>query len=738
PTSIQVGILWALDSFSGTSNILPLESTKTLPRPQPPPVAVDTPEAERPPAVFREGPREKTRTRHDKTYNLDPFKAACLSKVQDLVTVATEKLVSMASWSKPKRKSRAQQQHDSYESLYQAELGKKTLPNGILDKAVKIVHGPGVPVTQQLKENVEPRDRQTRQVIWHDIFKSMLHPFWGSRWDGNEEPVLDDPHPHGGMEDYVPYIKEDPEPPDDPGILVDASLDSDDGISANIRTCTTSFNKVLRQEHHEMGMGNLILEKIESAQRAISSVISDVYTFAHMATLIIAGGGAHVPEDGPAPEANFELSRLVPPAFQSSDFQSTLAVAPLTRSVCDSIELNASRSRSLQDDRFKLLNHEHLKRSYTQVIKAASDPETLIDMTDDAHPLWTSIVSDIVATEYSFQPPPNGLSQTTQVHIQQAAKSIENHWSATLYQKSFRYTVLNALRLRLAPERFKKNEQRRIAKAVEKSKAKTDAKEEAEAEAEEDAEQRPEPFSLMRWRGLIKDRFNELGRVVRKHDTDETAMPRVSAILKSLRHLKEKEPQCSDGPPKLIEKISLRQREAQARAEANVPSQQPDQEAHHDKSLGQSTDGSPDDEEEGDFDGLYPNDEDQEQAAVDFDEQFTEGDLQTGQDIDVDDPVEEQEVESSGSQIKRLFTVVNTLVHSPHIHNRVNKGNVKKALLKNMVCTDQELIAARDLVNALLPFTPKRVLTENGHRDPTPHVVLFSPMVTIAQAFLHE
>jgi len=188
----------------------------------------------------------------------------------------------MASWSRPQRKSRAQQQHDSFESLYQAELGKKTLPNGILDNAVEIVHGPDVPVTQQLKKDVEPRDRETRQFIWHDIFKSMLHPFWESRWVGNEEPVVDNPHPHDGMEDYLPYIKEEAEPPDD------KELDSNDGISANLRTCTTSINKVLRQEHHEMGMGNLILEKIETAQRAISSVISDVYTFAQMATLIVS------------------------------------------------------------------------------------------------------------------------------------------------------------------------------------------------------------------------------------------------------------------------------------------------------------------------------------------------------------------------------------------------------------------------------------------------------------------
>lgn len=76
PTDSRIGLFWALDSYSGTSNILPLVCTKTLPRPQPPPVAVDTPEAEHPLAIFREEPREKTRTRHDMTYNLDPFKAA--------------------------------------------------------------------------------------------------------------------------------------------------------------------------------------------------------------------------------------------------------------------------------------------------------------------------------------------------------------------------------------------------------------------------------------------------------------------------------------------------------------------------------------------------------------------------------------------------------------------------------------------------------------------------------------
>lgn len=104
--------------------------------------------------------------------------------------------------------------------------------------------------------------------------------------------------------------------------------------------------------------------------------------------------------------ANFDQLRLVPPEFRSPKFQPTLAVAPLSRSVCESIELNASRPQSLQDDRFKLLNHEHLKRSYTQLIKAASDPETLTEIANDPHPFWTSIVSNTAVTGYNFQPPP--------------------------------------------------------------------------------------------------------------------------------------------------------------------------------------------------------------------------------------------------------------------------------------------------------------------------------------------
>ncbi|KAG9320341.1 hypothetical protein KVV02_004252, partial [Mortierella alpina] len=89
--------------------------------------------------------------------------------------------------------------------------------------------------------------------------------------------------------------------------------------------------------------------------------------------------------------------------------------------------------------------------------------------------------------------------------------------------------------------------------------------------------------------------------------------------------------------------------------------------------------------------------------------------------------------DSSARQINRLFVVANTLAHSPYIERDVTKGYVRKNLLRKMEAADRELAAVKEIVNALRPFTPKRVPTEKGHRDPTPHVVLFAPMVLIAR-----
>ena len=221
------------------------------------------------------------------------MRSPSLSKAHDLVKGSIDKLVSTAAWLNPKKKSHTEQQQNAYELLYQAELANKTLPNGILDKAVKLTNGETAVVTQVLKQRVEPMKRETRQTIWHDVFKSTVYYFWDSLWE-NDEPVLENPYPYQGSEDYLPYIKEEPEPPDDGEEIVSTGTvligdpldDINDIISTNTRTCTISLNNLLRPEL--LNYKDIISEKIQSAQRAVSSFVSDVYTFAHMATLIVS------------------------------------------------------------------------------------------------------------------------------------------------------------------------------------------------------------------------------------------------------------------------------------------------------------------------------------------------------------------------------------------------------------------------------------------------------------------
>ncbi|KAF9943932.1 hypothetical protein BGZ72_003062, partial [Mortierella alpina] len=149
------------------------------------------------------------------------------------------------------------------------------------------------------------------------------------------------------------------------------------------------------------------------------------------------------------------------------------------------------------------------------------------------------------------------------------------------------------------------------------------------------------------------------------------------------------------------------------------------------------------DEDEGD---LYPEEDDEEHDiqtighhlegmsnAHAFEDEGQES--QCGND-DNEEEDDEDERESSGAQVKRLLTVVNTLVHSPTIKHAVNTNYVSKALSKTTKCTARELRAIRDIVNLLRPFAPKRVPTEHGYRAHTPCVALQAPMVLLAQATL--
>ena len=488
----------------------------------------------------------------------------------------------------------------------------------------------------------------------------------------------------------------------------------------------------------------------------------------------IAGGRVNSEAGGVAPPTGFDLRRLVPQDFRppGDNTQWIVPAAPVM------VQASIENGSTNPNDLYKMLGQENLKFWFTRLLSPGGRA------TDEGnpHPLWTSFLADIRISGYKFEQIPRGLTNTAQLHIQQAATSIGNLWSGPIYKKAFKHLVTNALRLRLAPERFRRSQRtRRPPKAT---------------RDEDESETRKMPRS--QWSLLVARRLDELAEVCRKDDmSDEKTCSRIRGIMLSLQCLKKLERRVSD-EPSLIPKLSVRQLMALAEAKKEAGKEQQGQldQDHSEQPLQQqqlqetwhtstATENHPfidaiasdnnsgngeqtmddalddtySDDDMEDEDGEWvPDEEDNEMAANEFDDNYQPPEQDTDDEIGNDGvptqdetgndglptqdemsnnnaPIQETTVETSGKQIHRLFTVAKILIHSPHITHNVSNDNVRKALLKNMEATDKELSAVRDIVNWLRPFAPKRVQTETGYRDHTGHVALCAPMVLIAQAF---
>jgi hypothetical protein len=335
-------------------------------------------------------------------------------------------------------------------------------------------------------------------------------------------------------------------------------------------------------------------------------------------------------------------------------------------------------------------------------------------------------------------------------------------WSGDIYTKSFKHLATNALRLRLAPNRFRQGQ----AKRGKQKSVSADRNEGKKSSGE---------MPRSQWSYLVSERLDELASICRRGDlSNEKTHSRVQGIMYSLRRLKTLEPKEPE-ERSFIPKLPIRQAMALAKA-SEAERQQHDQQdqqlqefeqdlyqhlrqpagtQNHLHDIGSvavasdDNDGGADrmllDAELHDIESIDDADDDDREWAPDeeygdladeFDSQYRPPEHEVGQvNKDSELPRQESTVESSGKQFHRLFTVVKILVHSPHITGLVSNKDVQGALLTNMDATNKELSAVRDIVNWLRPFAPKRVQTETGYRDHTGHVVLCAPMVLIAQAF---
>ncbi|KAK3812881.1 MAG: hypothetical protein J3Q66DRAFT_371462 [Benniella sp.] len=774
-TLFSVGIVLLKDRFVGTSQYAVLVSSRTKPvhRVLTPPVPPNpSPVPKYPKAEWRDSARPQTHNRYDHTQDVDAFHKACIEKIREDVKVTIDRLIRKKAYKEKKDNGKLQEQQVAYEALRTRYMGGSTIPNGILDKAVLLTGATSVTAARKL--TLQPQKSKVRHTRWKDIVESVLFNIWHGTWESkSEDAVIQDPSPpHSPMFDYNRFLS-----PTQPNASTSDSSDSQpqdsleeptaatESNGKDIRTCSVTFQNAIRDEHRISKKDELILDRIESAQLCMSKMTHELYTIAHMATLLIARGQAHSEADGVAPPAGFDLRELVPQDFRPSEgnTQWIVPAAPITQQAL--IETGASSP----DDRYKLLGPENLKFWFSRLLSPGERATA-----GDSHPLWRSLLEDITASGYDFQKIPSGLTSTAQLHVQQAATAIGNLWSGPIYAKSFKHLVTNALRLRLAPERFRKWQARgRAQKVNEQDQVQDQVQDEDQDETESDTRNMPRN----QWTYLISRRLDELAEVCRRDDfTDDKTHRRIKGIMLSLQRLKRLERGVSE-EPSLIPKLSVRQQmalaevkketenEQQGQLDHGLPQQQQLQQPQWNQStvtqeqlsignvglddnrgnVEQKMDAGLNDDDDtfsdyadDDDDGeLAPDDEDYEVAVKEFDDncQPLEQDVEDVIGDNNDAPIQEKTVETSGKQIHRLFTVAKILIHSPHIAYNVSNNNVRKALLKNMEATDKELSAVRDIVNWLRPFAPKRVRTETGYRNHTGHVILCAPMVLIAQAF---
>ncbi|KAI8355837.1 hypothetical protein B0O80DRAFT_448080 [Mortierella sp. GBAus27b] len=717
----SVAFLQLKDRYQSASQTLLLVRSHTRPsfrtiKPPPPPNPLPQPKYLQ--AVRRMEVRKVLCNRFDHDRDVDAFHWACIEKVREETHTTVKNVIQKRDYNKKQPGDKHTAQKQAYVALRTKYLGTVTLPSNILDKAIRYM---GESMTAARKKAIEPKDAKVRLSRWQDIVKSdIFYRSWTNAWKTeSHDPVIDDPFPHHlAMYDYSHLLTLGP--------AIESGSNqqhpvNDEDESKCLRTCSATFNNLIRGEHRESRDDARIIRTIEATQLTMTSMLHEVYTIAHMATLLIAQGGADT--NGPVLNAGFDLKLLVPQEFRSTEdaFQWQIHVAPITGQ--NAIEIGASS----HDDRFKLLGQENLKFWFTRLLSPGGGTTAATDR----HPLWASLLQDIKASEYQFQQIPPGLTHTAQLHIQQAATGIGNLWTSDIYSKSFKHLSMNALRLRLAPNRFRRGQAK-------------GGKQTATCIEQDEGKENSVKMPRSQWSRLVSGCLDELATVCRREDfSDDKTHSRVQGIMMSLGRLKRHEYQKPD-EPSFIPKLSVRH----AMAVAKVQQEQQQHHLHDVDGAVVASDGNiggvdqmlldadleaiDDDDDDWELDEEYEN-----LVADEFDSRHCSSEEETEQDSNDSELLDQEEpsVETSGKQIRRLSTVVKILVHSPHITRPVRNKDVQDALLTNMEASNKELSVVREIVNWLRPFAPKRVRTEKGYRDHTGHVVLCAPMVLIAQAF---
>lgn len=208
-----------------------------------------------------------------------------LNKIRDDVGPIIEKIVGSRTYKRKDHDGKVQEQLKAAQTLRDRYMNGVTLPNGILDKAVRFL---GENVTAARKLAIEPKDPKVRLARWRDIVQSdVFFDIWTTAWTSkSDDAVTANPFPpHDPLYDYNQLLAEE-QATDDTTDSTDQQLEPEGTV---LRTCSSTFNNLIRREHQTSGDNFSILERIESVQLVITEMMHEVYTIAHMASILVSG-----------------------------------------------------------------------------------------------------------------------------------------------------------------------------------------------------------------------------------------------------------------------------------------------------------------------------------------------------------------------------------------------------------------------------------------------------------------
>jgi hypothetical protein len=163
----------------------------------------------------------------------------------------------------------------------------------------------------------------------------------------------------------------------------------------------------------------------------------------------------------PVPTTNtFDIRKALPPGFVfQAEVDPLVQVAELPDLLQGALErgLTGKKAGPLAD-LTKIFSPQCISYLYAAFYGVSGSKA------DSQHPLWNRIVELISElSEVSPLSPsssPAGLPSTITEHLKFLATAVGNLWDGSAYERSMDYTFRILLRLRLAPEREKKNKAR--------------------------------------------------------------------------------------------------------------------------------------------------------------------------------------------------------------------------------------------------------------------------------------